>query len=126
MWKVQQCSEIQLFKNACLLAKIRGYVFTTNPRILVARASLLSHPTSKWFFCGFIRPLYCFHKATRHGCGLIGSYVKANPPDIPRSFNFERQSFVKPFVSSCAFLGQTNAEFHCSVLAHEHRGLQYR
>lgn len=36
------------------------------------------------------------------------------------------KSFVKPFVSSCAFLGQTNAEFHCSVLAPEHRGLQYR
>lgn len=51
-----------------------------------------------------------------------GSYVKVKLPDIPRSFNLEQQSSVKPFVSSCAFLGQTNPEFHCSVFALERGG----
>lgn len=125
MWKVQQCSKVQLFKNACLLAKEkRGYIFVRNPGVLVARASFLKSPSSKWFFCGFTRSLYCFPKAIRHRHHLISSYVKIKPPDIPRSFNLEWQYFVKPFVSSCAFLGQTKPAFRCHVLTLKQPGLQ--
>lgn len=93
-------NKVQKHKCSETCARKRECIFAMSPETLVRRASLLSTSSSVWFFCGFLRSLYGFCKATRHRQYLTGPDVKAKPPDIPRSFRLKRQCFVQPSTPS--------------------------